>query len=80
MFNDNPRTIEDTKSYCVNIDECFPTGQKCGENATYIDNPGSYSCHCKTGYEQISNDPFQCQDKGKFDIETLQHKITTAHC
>ena len=64
----------------MDIDECFPADRKCGANATCQNYPGSYSCHCKTGYEQISNDPLQCQDKGKFDIETLQHKITTAHC
>ena len=61
----------------MDIDECFSTDQKCGANATCENFPGTYGCECKTGYQQISNDPFQCQDKGKFEIP---HKINTGHC
>ena len=55
---------------CVDIDECYPTDQKCGANATCSNYHGTYRCQCETGYQQISNDPFQCKDKGKFEIVT----------
>ena len=66
------RTIEDTKSDCVDIDECDPDGQKCGTNAKCRNSQGSYQCYCNFGYEQKADNPDQCNDIGKFEITTLQ--------
>ena len=54
------------------MDECDENDQTCGANATCENNIGSYQCNCNLGYEQNTDDPFQCQDKGKFEITTLQ--------
>ena len=62
------RTIEDTKSYCIDINECIPVGQKCGDLGRCLNSSGSYKCECKYGYVKKSDNPFKCEDKGKFEI------------
>ena len=69
IFHRILRTSENTKSDCVDINEC--ENQTCGANATCQNYPGTHRCFCKSGYEQISSNPFQCQDKGEFEMKTL---------
>ena len=73
IFDRILRAIEDTKSYCVDKNECDENEQTCGANATCENYPGSYRCSCISGYQQISNSPYQCQDEGKFEIKTLSY-------
>lgn len=62
------RSIDDTKSPCVDINECDPIGEKCGDLGICLNSPGSYRCHCKPGYVQKSDDSLECEDRGRFEI------------
>ena len=62
------RTIEDTKSRCVDINECTSNDQICGDLGICVNRQGSYLCNCKTGYVKKSDDPFECEDRGRFEI------------
>ena len=52
------------------MNECFENDQTCGANATCLNSPGTHRCVCKSGYEKISDSPFQCEDKVKFETNT----------
>ena len=35
----------------IDINECTDGSAKCSSKADCLNNPGSYSCHCKSGYK-----------------------------
>ena len=35
---------------CIDIDECDENYVDCPSNSTCLNNPGSYTCECKSGY------------------------------
>ena len=37
-------------SHLLDVDECSRNTDNCHENADCLNNPGSYTCHCKPGF------------------------------
>ena len=49
--------------FCLDIDECSENTDNCDINANCLNNPGSYSCQCKSGF---SGDGFSCSSKTNY--------------
>jgi hypothetical protein len=47
---------------CSDIDECSTESHGCSDNGYCFNVPGSFSCHCHTGYEGDPYTPSGCRD------------------
>ena len=51
--NERPDGIFSTGIDCVDINECVTKTHGCHFNAKCLNNHGSYTCECQTGYEDM---------------------------
>nr|XP_032820036.1 fibulin-5-like isoform X1 [Petromyzon marinus]XP_032820037.1 fibulin-5-like isoform X1 [Petromyzon marinus] len=49
----------DTRSHCVDVDECATSSHRCRPNQVCTNAPGSYTCRCPEGYQMVAG---QCVD------------------